>query len=335
MAVARVGSPVVPTEMVAVSSKTFSVTAVGGANNLLVVYVGYHDGTATNATATVTYNGVSMTLLGRKAATTEARNQTEAYGLINPPAGAHDVVITFSGGNQYGACCAQEYSGVDASTPVENVSSAEGSNSGDSSTLAVTSASGNYAGMVQIHTYGIASGSFACTQDELFTKTVSAPTIVCAARDAAGASTVNFASTWTTAGLGGGWSQLGFSIKANAGGGDVTAPVLSSPTGTQTGSTTGSGTVSTDEGNGTLYYWATTNATETAADVKTNGATQAVSGTGGQGVTFSGLSPSTTYYAHYVHRDAAGNDSTRVSSAGFTTTAGASAVAKIIQQMRA
>jgi hypothetical protein len=124
-------------------------------------------------------------------------------------------------------------------------------------------------------------------------------------------------------------------IRATLDVGDTTAPVLSSPTGTQTGSTTGSGTVSTDEGNGTLYYWATTNATETAADVKTNGATQAVSGTGSQGVTFSGLSPSTTYYAHYVHRDAAGNDSTRVSSAGFTTTSGASAVAKIIQQMRA
>ena len=334
MAVARVGSPVAATAMGSVSSKTFSVTCAGGANNLLVVYVGYYDG-PNNATATVTYNGVAMTLLGRKAATTITKNQTEAYGLINPAAGAHDVVITFSAGGQYGACGAQEYSGVDASTPVENVTSAEGSNSDALSTLAVTSASGNYAAMVEMHTYGIASGSYACTQDVIYTTTVTTPTIVGAARDAAGASTVNFAATWTTAGLGGGWSQLGFSIKANAGGGDVTAPVLSSPTGTQTGSTTGSGTVSTDEGNGTLYYWATTNATETAADVKTNGATQAVSGTGSQGVTFSGLSPSTAYYAHYVHRDAAGNDSTRVSSASFTTTSGASAVAKIIQQMRA
>lgn len=104
--------------------------------------------------------------------------------------------------------------------------------------------------------------------------------------------------------------------------GDTTAPVLSSPTGTQTGSSTASGTVSSaNDANGTLYYYASTNATETAATVKASGATQAVTATGAQSVAFTGLSPSTTYYAHYVHRDAAGNDSNAVDSASFTTTA--------------
>lgn len=102
---------------------------------------------------------------------------------------------------------------------------------------------------------------------------------------------------------------------------DTTAPVLTSPTGAQTSSSTGSGTVTTDEANGTLYSIATTNATETAAYVKTNGATQTISSTGSKSATFTGLTPSTVYYAHYVHRDAAGNDSTRVSSASFTTPA--------------
>jgi len=102
---------------------------------------------------------------------------------------------------------------------------------------------------------------------------------------------------------------------------DTTAPILSLPTGTSTGSTTGSGTVSTDEGNGTLYYYASTNSTETAATIKASGDSQAVSASGVQNVTFTGLTPSTAYYAHYVHDDAATNESNVVSSTSFTTDA--------------
>lgn len=104
---------------------------------------------------------------------------------------------------------------------------------------------------------------------------------------------------------------------------DTTAPILTSPTGTATGSTTATGTVSTDEANGTLYRLASTNATETAATVKAAALTTSVTATDVQttGVTFTGLTPSTVYYAHYVHTDAAANDSARVSSASFTTAA--------------
>lgn len=105
-----------------------------------------------------------------------------------------------------------------------------------------------------------------------------------------------------------------------AGAADTTAPTLTSPAATATGSTTASGSVSTDEGNGTLYYLASTNATETATTVKA-GSSQAVSATGTQSVSFTGLTASTTYYAHYLHRDAAGNDSAVASSASFTTAA--------------
>ena len=101
---------------------------------------------------------------------------------------------------------------------------------------------------------------------------------------------------------------------------DTTAPVLSLPTGTKTGSTTASGTVTTDEGNGTLYFTATTNATETAATIKT-GSSQAVTASGVQNVSFTGLSPSTTYYAHYVQDDAATNESNTQHSTSFTTDA--------------
>lgn len=110
-------------------------------------------------------------------------------------------------------------------------------------------------------------------------------------------------------------SFTGLTIEAAA---DVTAPTLSNPTGTQTGQTTASGTVSTDEGNGTLYYLASTNATENLATVKA-GSSQAVSATGSQSVSVTGLTASTGYYLHYAHTDAASNDSSVVSSAQFTT----------------
>lgn len=111
-----------------------------------------------------------------------------------------------------------------------------------------------------------------------------------------------------------GWGLAIESVSA-----DVTAPVLSSPTGSPTGSTTASGTVSTDEGNGTLYFYASTNSSELAATIKASGSSQAVSGTGSQAVSFTGLTANTTYYAHYVHDDASSNESNVVSSTSFKT----------------
>lgn len=109
---------------------------------------------------------------------------------------------------------------------------------------------------------------------------------------------------------------------------DVTAPTLSSPTDAANGSTGATLSVSTNEGNGTLYWYISTSATPpSATDLKAGtgsvaGGTQAVSGTGVQNVTgITGLTASTTYYAHFLHRDAANNDSGIVSGDGFTTSA--------------
>jgi uncharacterized repeat protein (TIGR02059 family) len=112
------------------------------------------------------------------------------------------------------------------------------------------------------------------------------------------------------------------------GGGDVTAPVLSSPTAVG-GTTSGTGTltVSTDEGNGFLYWVVTTSSTSpSAAQVKAGqddlGATasdsgsSAVSGTGVQTLTdaATGLAGDFPYYAHFMHEDTATNQSTVVST---------------------
>lgn len=116
---------------------------------------------------------------------------------------------------------------------------------------------------------------------------------------------------------------------------DSTAPTLSSPAAVANGNTACTGSVSTDEGNGTLYWSVTTSSTgPSAAQVQAgqdhNGAaapasgSQAVSGTGVQNISDNGLTAGTTYYIHYQHKDAATNNSTVSTSASFTTTGGTS-----------
>lgn len=113
---------------------------------------------------------------------------------------------------------------------------------------------------------------------------------------------------------------------------EVTPPSLSFPTDAATAQTTGSGSVSTDEGNGTLYWVVTTSATSpTAAQVKAgldhsgsaavDSGSQAVTGTGAQNVSggFSGLTAETQYYAHFMQEDAVGNQSAVSSADGFLT----------------
>jgi len=113
--------------------------------------------------------------------------------------------------------------------------------------------------------------------------------------------------------------------------GDSTAPTLTSASVTSVGTTTGTGNVTTDEGNGTLYSVVSTSATApSAAQIQAGqdhtgaaavwAGNQAVSSTGAKTFSITGLTVSTAYYAHFQHKDAANNNSTVVTSAQFTTT---------------
>ena len=104
-----------------------------------------------------------------------------------------------------------------------------------------------------------------------------------------------------------------------SGNADVTAPILSNPTATVTGLFTATGTVITDEGDQTLYYYASTNSTELAATIKASGSNQIVTATGTQNVSLTGLLAGTTYYLHFVQDDSANNTSNVVSTSAFTT----------------
>lgn len=114
-------------------------------------------------------------------------------------------------------------------------------------------------------------------------------------------------------------------------GADTTAPTLSAASATSIGPTTVTGNVTTDENNGTLYSVVSTSATppsvaQIQAGQNNTGAAavwsgnQSVSSIGAKNFSITGLANSTAYYAYFQHKDAAGNNSTVVSSAQFTTT---------------
>lgn len=111
-------------------------------------------------------------------------------------------------------------------------------------------------------------------------------------------------------------------------------PTLTSPTAVQTGQTTGTIGVTTDQGNGTLFWVVTTSSTApSVAQIKAgqdnSGAaaaasgSQAVSASGAQSHNVTGLSAGTTYNAFFVHTDAGSNNSNIPSGVNFTTASSA------------
>ena len=114
--------------------------------------------------------------------------------------------------------------------------------------------------------------------------------------------------------------------------GDVldTAATLTSPTGTQTGDTTATGTVSTNQASGTMYAVVTTSATPpTATQVKAgqNNAGSAAAFAGSAAATLgtntinaTGLSGGTTYYFYFAQENTVPLKSSVAASASFTTT---------------
>jgi hypothetical protein len=111
------------------------------------------------------------------------------------------------------------------------------------------------------------------------------------------------------------------------------APNLTSPTGSSATDPTASLSVSTDTGNGTLYWVVTASATlpsvaQVQAGQDNTGATapasgnQAVSGSGTQNATATGLTPGGTYYVHFQQKGANSANSTVDASSSWTQTGG-------------
>lgn len=100
---------------------------------------------------------------------------------------------------------------------------------------------------------------------------------------------------------------------------DDTAPAITDATATATGPTTATASVTTDDGNGTLYFLASTNVTESAATVKA-ALSQSVTADGEQSIGLSALDPETTYYVHFVQINGASLESASVVTTNAITT---------------
>jgi hypothetical protein len=111
------------------STRTQSHTTSGSDRYLFIhLYIG------TSATpTTITYGGVSLTLLATNLMTGGAAGQyIRTYGLVNPASGANNAVITFSGSPGAYASVVS-YTGVDQATPTDGAT-----NNGSSSTTSLT-----------------------------------------------------------------------------------------------------------------------------------------------------------------------------------------------------
>jgi hypothetical protein len=109
-----------------------------------------------------------------------------------------------------------------------------------------------------------------------------------------------------------------------------TTPTLSSPLDSETGGTTATAAVTTDRGDGTLWWVVTTSATTPShAQIKAGqdhtgsaaaaDGSQAVTATGSQGVSITGLTAETQYYTHFAQESANDAAATPVSADGFLT----------------
>lgn len=307
------------------SSDTMSFTVGSGSGRYLVVFIYLQ--TDTDKVTAVSYAGTAMTRLLRVNA--GGGSSVFAYGLANPTSGANNVSVTLTDAGlfSYAAISADS---ITAATPVVAGTCSAFLASPSSQSATATGA-------------GIAFGYHATGSDTANQFTVSGSTRgvqdlnsnlqATAYKTVSGAGSTSMTETWT-----GGNNKNGVKMVVlleATGGGDTTAPTLTSPTGSSTGSTTATVGATTDEGNGTLYAVVTTSATApTKAQIKAGqnaaGTTAnwsgsvAVSSTGAKTLNATGLTASTTYYAHLMHEDTATNQSNVVSSTSFTTSAGAS-----------
>ena len=127
-----------------------------GTNRILLVGISYRNSTSSRTVSSVTYNTQALTRWGTAANGSSA--VMYIYARTNPPTGANNLVVNWSGGLSYGAVIgAVTYAGVNQTTPTN--SSGFVSTNGTSTTPAtpaITSAAGQVVfGVVAGRTTGI------------------------------------------------------------------------------------------------------------------------------------------------------------------------------------
>jgi len=124
------------------SSLTWSHTVGAGTNMALFAAADTGMGTADlTVTTTATYNGVAMTSIGRCAANGSGSGYAELFMMINPPSGAHNVVVTVNKSITSIVGGSVSFSGVHQTQPYRNANTAYGNST--SMSLTIPSQTGN------------------------------------------------------------------------------------------------------------------------------------------------------------------------------------------------
>ncbi|MEI6607720.1 MAG: hypothetical protein WCP35_20635, partial [Verrucomicrobiota bacterium] len=183
-----------------------------GSNRILMVGVSFNN-TNARTVSTVTYGGVAMTLVGSSIITGSTTSGSESiYRLLNPPTGANNLVVTWSGALSYSAVVgAITYAGVNQTTPTGTFASGS-STTTNSPTLNVTSGAGQ---VVFAVADGKSTAAYTTTGTSLWSAMPSSGNTAGAAQSStAGTATVTL--NWTGAGTRNAnkrWTAGGVSLK--------------------------------------------------------------------------------------------------------------------------
>jgi len=215
------------TDLTQPSSVTQSHT-VTGSNTYLFVHWGLTAGTVGNVTA-CTYNGVSMGTALWSIQPTGHGLRSVGFGLKGAATGAHNVVGTISGANDGVTVTIVSYTGVDQTTPIGTVVTANsGAGTSASASITVSSATG------ELVLGGVIIGNAATsitigagqTQRSAANLIVSNGEHDNRADEEAGAASVTHSWTWTGATD---WVLGGFPLKPAGGAAATSRPVFPQP----------------------------------------------------------------------------------------------------------
>jgi hypothetical protein len=306
------------------TSQSHSHTCTGSDRALVVGVVG---AVSDNITA-ATYNGVAMTLISKS--DIGSSRFCYLYYLGNPASGSNTIQVTASSSSHV-EIDAASYRGVSQTSQPEAFQVTTGSPAATTMNSSVTTVTDNS------WVIGIALG-MAGTITAGANTVVRTSNLLGAIIDSAAPVTPAGARTLThNMPSSNGMGAILLALAPSVGGG---GPVLTTPVGTSTGTTTATVGATTDTGNGTLYAVVTTSATQPSiAQIKAGqnhlgssaayASSQAVSSTGAKTFSATGLSAATTYYAHLVQTSSGAVDSNVISSSSFTTSAAAATAVTI------
>ncbi|QEF97024.1 hypothetical protein Mal15_10540 [Stieleria maiorica] len=112
--------------------------ATAGTDRLMLVGISFGQDMG-DVVSSVTYNGVSLTLVGTQEHADPSKSRVEIWSLVAPDVGTHNIVVNFSGTNHQGATVGvMTFTDVDQTTPVGTFTGDQGTSGTPSVTVSST-----------------------------------------------------------------------------------------------------------------------------------------------------------------------------------------------------